>query len=96
MSFIRGRTFDNTLLLLEEAENLSSNEMILALTRCGTNSKIVISGDSKQSDRNYKGHCTGLEHAIEKLGDFDEVATIEFTDDDVVRNGLITKILKAW
>ena len=96
MSFIRGRTFDNTLMLLEEAENLSSQEMVLALTRCGKNSKIVISGDSRQSDRNYRGHCTGLEHALDKLKAFDEVATIEFTDEDVVRNGLITKILKVW
>lgn len=96
MSFIRGRTFDNTLLLLEEAENLSSQEMVLALTRCGEGSKIVISGDSRQSDRTYKEKQTGLEHAIEKLGEFEEVATVYFTDEDVVRNKLITKILQVW
>ena len=96
MSFIRGRTFDNTLLILEEAENLSSKEMILAITRCGENSKIVISGDSKQSDREYREKRSGLEHAIDKLGTFDEVSIIHFSDDDVVRNQLITKILKVW
>lgn len=96
MSFIRGRTFDNTLLILEEAENLSSKEMILAITRCGENSKIVISGDSKQSDREYREKRSGLEHAIDKLGTFDEVSVIHFSDDDIVRNQLITKILKVW
>lgn len=96
MSFIRGRTFDNTLLILEEAENLSSAEMILALTRIGENSKIIICGDSRQSDRTYKENMTGLDHAIDKIGQFEETAIVKFTDEDVVRNGIITKILKVW
>ena len=96
MSYIRGRNFDNTLLLLEESENLSHEEMLLAITRCGENSKIVISGDSRQSDRIYKNNTSGLEHAMNVLDGMDEVGIVKFHDDDVVRNNLITKILQVW
>ena len=95
ISYIRGKTFDNTLLLVEEAENLSPEELLLVITRIGENSKLVISGDPMQTDRKYTNKC-GLSHAINKLLEMDEVAVVKFTDDDVVRNTLITKILKAW
>jgi phosphate starvation-inducible PhoH-like protein len=96
MSYIRGRNFDNTLLLLEESENLSPEEMLLAITRCGENSKIVISGDSRQSDRQYHSNTSGLEHAMTVLEGMNEVGIVRFKDEDVVRNDIITKILKVW
>lgn len=96
MSYIRGRNFDNTLLLLEESENLSPEEMLLAITRCGENSKIIISGDSKQSDRKYHSSISGLEHAMKVLDGMDEVGIVKFKDEDIVRNDIITKILKVW
>lgn len=96
MSYIRGRNFDNTLLLLEESENLSPDEMLLAITRCGENSKIVISGDSRQSDRKYNSNTSGLEHAMTTLEGMEEVGIVRFKDEDVVRNDIITKILKVW
>ena len=96
MSYIRGRNFDNTLLLLEESENLSHEEMLLAITRCGEGSKIVISGDSRQSDRKYPNNTSGLEHAIKVLEGMEEVGIVKFHDEDVVRNDIITKILKVW
>lgn len=96
MSYIRGRNFDNTLLLLEESENLSPEEMLLAITRCGEGSKIVISGDSRQSDRKYATNTSGLEHAMKVLNGMEEVGIVKFHDDDVVRNDIITKILKVW
>lgn len=96
MSYIRGRNFDNTLLLLEESENLSHEEMLLAITRCGEGSKIVISGDSRQSDRKYANNTSGLEHAMNVLDGMDEVGIVKFHDEDVVRNDIITKILKVW
>ena len=95
ISYIRGKTFDNTLLLVEEAENLSPEELLLVMTRIGENSKLVISGDPRQADRKYTNIC-GLSHAVDKLLEMEEVAVVNFTDDDVVRNTLITKILKAW
>ena len=96
MSYIRGRNFDNTLLLLEESENLSPGEMLLAITRCGENSKIVISGDSRQCDRKYNTNTSGLEHAISVLDGMEEVGIVKFKEEDVVRNDIITKILKVW
>lgn len=96
MSYIRGRNFDDTLLLLEESENLSPDEMLLAITRCGEGSKIVISGDARQSDRKYNSNVSGLEHAVKVLEGLEEVGIVKFEEDDVVRNDIITKILKIW
>lgn len=96
VSYIRGKTFDDTLLLIEESENLSPEEMLLIITRIGENSKLIISGDPRQADRKYPNNESGLEHAIDKLSEMEEVASIKFEDNDVVRNNLITKILKAW
>ena len=96
MSYIRGRNFDNTLLLLEESENLSPEEMLLAITRCGEGSKIVISGDSRQSDRKYSTNVSGLEHAVKVLEGMDEVGIVKFQEGDVLRSDIITKILKMW
>lgn len=96
ISYIRGKTFDDTLLLVEESENLSPEEMLLVITRMGENSKLIISGDPRQADRKYPNNESGLVHAINKLSDMEEVASVEFEDNDVVRNNLITKILKGW
>lgn len=96
VSYIRGKTFDNMLILVEEAENLSSEELLLIMTRIGQNSKLVISGDPKQADRKYNGNESGLQRVCKKLRNMEEVAIVEFSDEDVVRNTLITKILKNW
>lgn len=99
VNFARGKTFDDSLILVNEAENYSKEEMLLILTRVGENSKIVITGDVVQCDRQdikkSKQMC-GLEYAKEKLGHLDEVAYIEFGPEDVVRNPLITKIINSW
>lgn len=96
VSYIRGKTFDNTLIIVEEAENLSPEELLLVMTRIGENSKLIISGDPRQADRKYNGNESGLQRVCGKLGDMDEVSVVEFSDDDVVRNSLITKILRNW
>lgn len=99
VNFARGKTFDNSLILVNEAENYSKEEMLLILTRVGEGSKIILTGDLEQCDRpdikKSKGKC-GLEYAIEKLSSLDEFGSIEFFPEDVVRNPLITKILKIW
>ena len=84
------------LILVEEAENLSPEELLLIMTRIGQNSKLVISGDPKQADRKYNGNESGLQRVCKKLRSMEEVAIVEFSDEDVVRNTLITKILKNW
>ena len=99
VNFARGKTFDNSLILLNEAENYSKEEMLLLLTRIGENSKLIITGDLKQLDRKdikkSKVDC-GLEYAVKQLGDMDETGVVEFHDEDIVRNPLITKILNNW
>lgn len=99
VNFARGKTFDNALILLNEAENYSKEEMLLLLTRIGENSKLIITGDLKQLDRKdikkSKVAC-GLEHAARQLGEMEEASVIEFNDEDIVRNPLITKILENW
>ena len=81
---------------LNEEENLSPEELLLIMTRIGHNSKLVISGDPKQADRKYNGNESGLQRVCKKLRNMEEVAIVEFSDEDVVRNTLITKILKNW
>lgn len=99
VNFARGKTFDNSLILVAEAENFSKQEMLLLLTRIGENSKIVISGDVEQLDRkDIKRSNTqcGIEYAINKLRDMEEVSVTEFTNDDIVRNPIISKIIDKW
>ena len=99
VNFSRGKTFDNALILINEAENYSKEEMLLILTRIGENSRIIITGDLEQLDRKdiKKNNTTcGLEYALEKLKDMDEVASVEFEPNDIVRNPIITKIIDNW
>jgi phosphate starvation-inducible PhoH-like protein len=99
VNFARGKTFDDAIILVNEAENYSKEEMLLILTRVGENSKIIITGDLKQTDRkDIKRGMTdcGLSYAVDRLKELDEVSVVEFTEKDIVRNPLITKILTNW
>jgi phosphate starvation-inducible PhoH-like protein len=97
VNFARGKTFDNCIVLINEAENYSREEMLLLLTRMGENSKFIISGDPLQKDRkDLKKNGDGLTYAIEKLKNLEEVGVTTFTNEDIVRNPLITKILENW
>lgn len=99
VNFARGKTYDDSLILINEAENYSREEMLLILTRIGENSKIIITGDVEQLDRQdikkSKMMC-GLEYACEKLKDMEEVSITEFGVEDIVRNPIITKIINNW
>ena len=99
VNFSRGKTFDNTLILVNEAENYSKEEMLLILTRVGEGSKLILTGDLQQCDRQdikRSKSKSGLEYACDKLKDLEEFAMVEFGPEDVVRNPIITKILKLW
>ena len=99
VNFSRGKNFDNSLVLVSESENFSKEEMLLILTRIGEGSRIIVTGDLEQLDRKdikkSKSPC-GLEYAIEKLKDMEEVAVTEFDKDDIVRHPIITKIIENW
>ena len=97
LAYMRGMNIDNTILIFEEAQNSSPNQMKLLLTRIGFNSKFFISGDVEQSDRYKNKTHSGLWDAIEKFRDSSVISTFEFKDKkDIVRNPLITKILQKY
>lgn len=99
VNFARGKTFDNALILICEGENYSPGELLLLLTRIGDGSKVIITGDAQQLDRRdikKTKEGNGLTYAIERLKDLDEVSVTTFTEEDIVRNPIISKILKAW
>lgn len=97
LQFARGKTFDNAVIIIEEAENVSQEEMRLILTRLGENSRIIILGDEEQKDRKDLAKTdSGMIYAVKNLSEMEEFSAIEFTDEDIVRNPLITKILKLW
>lgn len=96
LAYMRGMNIDNSILIFEEAQNSTPSQMKLLLTRIGFNSKFFISGDLEQFDRHKDKTQTGLWDAIKKLKEMERVGIHEFGDGDVVRNPLITKILKRY
>ena len=96
LAYMRGMNIDNSILIFEEAQNSTPNQMKLLLTRIGFNSKFFISGDLEQTDRYKDKKHSGLWDAIEKFKDLPDVGVFEFDNKDVVRNPLISKILKRY
>lgn len=96
LAYMRGMNIDNSILIFEEAQNSTPNQMKLLLTRIGYNSKFFISGDLEQTDRYKDKKQTGLWDAIQKLKNVSEIGVFEFDMDDVVRNPLISKILNRY
>ena len=96
LAYMRGMNIDNSLLIFEEAQNSTPNQMKLLLTRIGFNSKFFISGDIEQTDRYRDKKQSGLYDAIKKFNDVSDIGVFEFGDGDVVRNPLISKLLKKY
>jgi phosphate starvation-inducible PhoH-like protein len=96
LGFIRGKTIDNTILVMEEAQNMSPNQMKTLLTRIGHSTKFIISGDLDQSDRYTDFRKSGLYDAIDKHGKLEPIGTIEFDESEIVRNPLISLILENY
>jgi phosphate starvation-inducible PhoH-like protein len=96
LAYMRGMNIDNTILIFEESQNASPNQMKLLLTRIGFNSKFFISGDIEQTDRYKDKKQSGLYDAIQRFKGIPDIGVFEFNDDDNVRNQLITKILKKY
>ena len=96
LSFMRGINVDNSILVVEEAQNSTPSEMKMVLTRIGFNSKFFISGDIEQSDKFKQKEKSGLYDAMYKLKDINDVELFQFVNDDVVRNPIIKEILKRY
>ena len=94
LAFMRGRTFDDSFVILDEAQNTTPEQMKMFLTRLGFGSKMVVTGDESQSDA-PKG-ATGLKSVRETLGHIDDIAFVELTGKDVVRHSLVQRIVAAY
>ena len=95
LAYMRGRTLDDSFIILDEAQNTSPEQMKMFLTRLGFNSKMVITGDITQIDL-PSGCRTGLKDAVRILKNIDSIANISFTEKDVVRHKLVQDIIKAY
>ena len=95
IAFMRGRTLNNSFIILDEAQNTSIIQMKMLLTRLGRNSKMVIAGDVTQIDL-PKNIESGLTNASKKLSEIDDIAFINLTKKDVVRHKVVQKIIEAY
>ena len=95
LAYMRGRTLDDSFIILDEAQNTTPEQMKMFLTRLGNNSKIVVTGDLTQTDLPF-GQKSGLAAAVRILRDVEDIGVFEFTDRDVVRHRLVQKIIMAY
>ena len=95
LAFMRGRTLSDAFVILDEAQNATRVQMKMLLTRLGENARMVVTGDLSQVDL-PDGQTSGLAHALEVLDGIDGIATVRFTDVDVVRHELVARIVRAY
>src|SRR5215471_11281921 len=95
LAYMRGRTLNNAFIILDEAQNSTTEQMFMFLTRLGMNSKAVVTGDETQIDLPPHKH-SGLVEAHRALRAIDGIALIEFSKRDVVRHPLVQKIITAY
>ena len=95
LAFMRGRTLNNSFIILDESQNATVEQMKMFLTRFGFGSKVVITGDITQIDL-PKNTLSGLVHTLEVLKSVDDIGLVEFESKDVVRHGLVQKIVEAY
>jgi phosphate starvation-inducible protein PhoH len=97
-SFVRGMTFDNAIIIVDECQNMTYEELRSIMTRVGESAKIFFCGDTKQDDlRNTKNRLdrSGLSNFIRVLEEINEFNTIQFTVDDIVRSGIVKSFILA-
>ncbi len=95
LAYMRGRTLENSFIILDEAQNTTIEQMKMFLTRFGFNSKIVVTGDVTQVDL-PRGKTSGLVHALKILGGIDLIGIHKFDKKDIVRHALVQKIVDAY
>lgn len=93
LSHMRGSTFRDAFVILDEAQNCTPAEMKMFLTRIGENCTVVINGDIEQCDLNC---MSGLQDAVERISRIADVGVVTFTDDDSVRSGIVREILRVY
>lgn len=95
LAYMRGRTLDDSFIILDEAQNTTREQMKMFLTRLGYNSKAVVTGDLTQIDL-PDGKKSGLKEAAAILKNIDDIAIVKFNEKDVVRHRLVQEIIKAY
>ena len=95
LAFMRGRTLNDSFVILDEAQNTTSEQMKMFLTRLGFNSKAVITGDATQIDL-PSGKKSGLIEALEICGKIEGIGCTQFSEKDVVRHNLVQRIIRAY
>ncbi len=95
LAFMRGRTLSNAVVILDEAQNTTSIQMKMALTRLGENGRMVITGDPSQVDL-PSGQTSGLAEAVRVLAGVEGIGHVAFTSEDVVRHELVARIVDAY
>jgi len=95
LAFMRGRTLSNAVVILDEAQNTTSMQMKMFLTRLGENAKMIVTGDPSQVDL-PRGERSGLVEALDLLGGVEGIHIARFSDRDVVRHELVARIVRAY
>ena len=95
LAYMRGRTLSNAFIILDEAQNTTREQMKMFLTRIGSGSRVVVTGDLTQIDL-PRGKRSGLDEAVDVLDGIDEIAIVRLTNMDVVRHTLVQSIVQAY
>lgn len=95
LAFMRGRTLSNAFVILDEAQNTTSGQMKMLLTRLGSGSKCVVTGDVTQIDL-PRGQVSGLVEALSILKSIEGLEVVHFSDEDVIRHPLVSRIVRAY
>ncbi|MBI3012859.1 MAG: PhoH family protein [Elusimicrobia bacterium] len=95
LAYMRGRTLENSFVILDEAQNTTPEQMKMFLTRMGFRSKMVVTGDITQIDLDFKTR-SGFVHSLKILKNIPEIHVVQFSEQDIVRHPLVRKILRAY
>lgn len=95
LAFMRGRTLNNSLIILDEAQNTTCSQMLMFLTRLGNHSKMIVTGDDSQIDLE-KPEASGFTDALQRLKDMEDIAIVRLQRCDIVRHPLVQNIVNAY
>ncbi|MBV8723778.1 MAG: PhoH family protein [Candidatus Eremiobacteraeota bacterium] len=95
LAYMRGRTLSDAFVILDEAQNATDDQLKMFLTRLGSGSKMVVTGDVTQIDLPV-GQRSGLRRAAARIGTLEEISVVELTDADIVRHPLVARIVRAY
>ena len=95
LAFMRGRTLNNAVIILDEAQNATTAQMLMFLTRLGHHSKMIVTGDASQSDL-PNGEPSGFNEAVTRLEGMENVAVVRLTVHDIVRHALVQRVVEAY